>query len=143
MTLEESSIFVNLKKLRRMLFEAQFNMTKADRIIYGTPLMRNCGKAVAAFILAYTIKDRHIAYLEECMGYFYTLKIDLEFCVEEHILKYPKKHRAIAANGEIIPVKGDADIVSSRLIELFRLVGEIDRDICRWRASLAKGQDCV
>lgn len=41
MTLTESSIYISLKRLRRLLFSAQFNMTKANRIVYGTPVMEN------------------------------------------------------------------------------------------------------
>lgn len=141
MTLEESSIFVNLKKLRRVLYTAQFNMTKADRVIYGTPVMENCGKAIAAFILAYTVREKRMAYLEECMGYFYALKTDLEFCADENIIKFPKKRHTIGSNGEIIPVESREDTINTGKIELFHLIGEIDGDICRWRASLAKGQD--
>jgi hypothetical protein len=68
MTLEESSIFVNLKQLRIKLYSAQFKMMKANRIIYGTPLMQEVGSALAQFVLAFTVKEKRVNYLEEAMG---------------------------------------------------------------------------
>ena len=143
MTLEESSIFVNLKRLRRMLYQAQFNMTKTDRIIYGTLLIKHCGRAMAAFVLAFMVKDKRIQYLEECIGYFTVLRIDLEFCTTENIIKYPKRHENIDKDGKPIPWENKEDAVNSHKIELFHLVGKIDSDMCRWQASLAKARPCA
>ena len=43
MQITESSIFVGLKRLRNLMYQCQFLMQKADRIIYGTPLMAASG----------------------------------------------------------------------------------------------------
>lgn len=138
MTLEESTIFVNLKKLRCQLHAAQFCMTKGDRVVYGVPLREYCGKAIAAFVLAFTVKSKRIAYLEECIGYFTVLRIDLEFCAEQNILKYPKRANKLDKDGHPIPWTNDEDKVSTAKVELFRLVGAIDGDMCKWRQSLAR-----
>lgn len=141
MTIEESSIFINLKRLRRLLYIVQFSMTKADRIIYGTPLMKNCGMAIADFTLAFTVKEKRVDYLEECMGYFYVLKTDLEFCADENILKLPKRKRKMDSNGNLAKLETDDDQVNTMKIEVFGIVAKIDSDMCRWRASLSTGQD--
>lgn len=134
---------MNLKKLRRMLYQAQFNMMKADRMIYGTPLMEYCGKAIAAFILAFTVKEKRVEYLEECIGYFSILRTDLEFCAMENIVKYPKRKEKLDKDGKPIPWENKEDAVNSQKIELFHLVGKIDSDMCKWRASLAKARPCA
>ena len=58
MQITESSIFVGLKRLRNLMYQCQFLMQKADRIIYGTPLMEASGKASAAFVLAFTVSAK-------------------------------------------------------------------------------------
>lgn len=143
MTLEESSIFVNLKMLRRRLYGAQFNMGKAERVIYGTPLMEACGRAIAAFVLAYTVKDRRVAYLEECIGWFAILRTDLEFCVEQNMIRWKKRPEKLDKDGHAIPWQNAEDKVNSQKIELFVLVAKIDSDMCKWQASLAKARPCA
>lgn len=60
MQITESSIFVGLKRLRNLMYQCQFLMQKADRIIYGTPLMAASGKAIAAFVLAFTVSSKRL-----------------------------------------------------------------------------------
>lgn len=123
-----------------MLYGCQFRMQKAERVIYGTPLMQECGKSLAAFILAFDVPEKRIVYLEECMGYFSVLRADLEFCVEENIIKFKRKNPPKDKDGNEIPFSDPRDAVNSQKVELFRLVAKIDGDMCRWRASLAKGK---
>lgn len=40
MQLTESSIYINLKRLRNLLYEAQFRMTAANRVVFGNTLMK-------------------------------------------------------------------------------------------------------
>lgn len=140
MTLQESSIFINLKLLRRRLYSAQFAMMKADRIIYGTPLMTSAGKALAAFVLAFTIEGKRVEYLEERIGHFAVLRTDLEFCVDENIFKFRKRPPKSDSTGNPIQWETPEQEVSTQKVELFRLVAQIDSDMCKWRRSLAKGQ---
>ena len=132
MTLQGSSIFVNMKRLRTHLYRAQFAMTKANRIIYGTPLMEYSGKALAAFVLAFKARidtTEKLRYRDECIGAFSVLRIDLENCMENNIIQFPKRE------GET-----PEDRVSAEKIELFRLVATIDNDMCKWSESLTKGK---
>ena len=54
-------------------------MMKANRVIYGTPLMESCGKPISSFVLAFTVPEKRVTYLEECIGHFAVLRTDLEF----------------------------------------------------------------
>lgn len=129
MQIAESSIFVGLKRLRNLMYQCQFLMQKADRIIYGTPLMAASGKAIAAFVLAFTVSSKRLEYLEEAMGHFYVLKTDIELCVMQNIIHFKKR------DGD-----GGEKYESSKKIELLKLVAQIDNDMCKWRASLAKSK---
>ncbi len=140
MTLEESSIYVNLKRLREKLYGAQFHMNKTDRIIYGTPLMEAAGKSLACFVLAFTVKGKRIEYLEECIGHFAVLRTDLEFCVKENIIKWKRRAEKLDRDGHPLPWGDQRDEVPTQKVEMFTLVAKIDGDMCRWRASLAKGK---
>ena len=99
-------------------------MQKAERIIYGTPVMTANMNMMRCFVLAFTVKDKRVDYLNECIGWFEALKADLDFMVKENIIKFPK------------PKEG----VNSMKIDVFELVAKIDEDICKWRASLIKGK---
>jgi len=132
MQLTESSIFIGMKRLRNLLYRAQFLMQKADRIIYGTPLMQASGKAIACFTLAFEVRHKRMEYLEEAMGWFTVLRTDLDFCIDQNIIKYRSAK----------DVKDGVEIKTpdSQKIELYKLVAQIDSDISKWRTSLAKGK---
>lgn len=115
MQITESSIFIGLKRLRNLMYQCQFLMHKANRIIYGTPLMESSGKAIASFVLAFTVSSKRLEYLEEAMGYFYVLKTDIEFCVMQNVIHFKKKE------GE-----GGVKYESSKKIELLKLVAQSD-----------------
>lgn len=117
------------------MYQCQFLMQKTDRVIYGTPLMQSSGKALSAFILAFTVKQKRMEYLEDAMGHFFVLKADVEFCIKQNIIHYKKKG---------IPMDEYADnpssYESSKKIELLKMIAQIDSDMCKWRGSLAKGK---
>lgn len=99
-------------------------MQKAERIIYGTPVMTANMNMMRCFVLAFMVKDQRIPYLNECTGWFEVLKADMDFIVKENIIKFPA------------PKEG----VNSMKIDVFELIAMIDEDICKWRASLIKGK---
>ena len=125
------------------MYRAQFHMMKANRVIYGTPLMVSCGKSIASFVLAFTVPGKRIEYLEECIGYFAILRTDLEFCMTERIFQFKKRVNGVDNNGKPIEYETKEDKISSEAIEIFNLVGRIDSDMCKWRASLTKARPCV
>lgn len=140
MQLTKSSIFVSLKQLRNKLYQAQFLMDKAARIVYGTPLMQSCGNALRYFVLAFTIKDKKAEYLELSMGWFAVLRMDIEFCLDQNIIHYKKRNQGMTK--EEIEKSGatDEDFISTQKIELCKIIARIDDDMCKWRVSLNKGK---
>ena len=58
MQLTESSIYINLKRLRNLLYEAQFRMTTANRVVFGNTLMKYSAETISNFILAFTVGDK-------------------------------------------------------------------------------------
>ena len=132
MTLQESSIYVGLSKLRDMLYQAQFLMTKADRMIYGDNLIKYNSECLKLFTMAFLTKEKRIERLEECIGWFAVLRKDIEFCVRQNIIKYKKR---MMDDG--LP---ESEYVNTKKIELFKVVAKIDDDMCKWRGSLTKGK---
>ena len=46
-------------------------MSKGDRIVYGTPLMQECGLTIANFVVAFTVGADKMRKLEEAIGQQY------------------------------------------------------------------------
>ena len=64
MQLTESSIYINLKRLRNLLYESQFRMMTANRVVFGNTLMKYSAETISNFILAFTVGDKKLEYLE-------------------------------------------------------------------------------
>lgn len=137
MTLKESSIYVRLRRLRKLLYQAQFLMNKADRIVYGTPLMQASAETMKNYVLAFTIKEEKLEYINRAIGWYSVLRTDLDFCVEENLIHYAKRKPKV---GEAMTAE---DYVSSKKVELFEIVARIDDEMLKYRASLAKGKTIV
>ena len=110
-------------------------MTTANRVVFGNTLMKYSAETISNFILAFTVCDKKLEYLELSLGYFAVLRDDLLFCVEQNIIQYRRRKKNDGDED-----KADEDFVNGRKVELFRLVAQIDNDIFKWRASLAKGK---
>ena len=138
MRLNESSIYISLKRLREELYDIQFLMSKTDRIVYGTPLIGLCRDTMAKFIVAFTVgsPEKKVEYLLEAIGYFGVLRCDLEACVRKNIIHFPERK---PKENEQKDAAGAAP-VSPMKIDLFEIVAKIDTEMCRWQASLAKGK---
>lgn len=136
-TPDGSSIYVGMKNLRNMLYEAQFCMMKSARVIYGTPLMKASGKALAYFTLAYSVRDMEskTRYLDEAMGWYAVLRTDLDFCISQNIIHYKRR---TPKKGE--DVNDENNYANTKKVMMFELVADIDERMCRWRASLTKGK---
>ena len=141
MKLNESSIYISYKELRKQLYDVQFLMTKADRMIYGTPLIEECRDAMQKFIMAYSAgsNEKKVELLLESIGYFGVLRCDLECIIMKNIIHFPKKKLDKEEKENAAP----ADMVSGKKIALFEVVARIDSEMCRWQASLSKGKTIV
>lgn len=118
-------------RLREIVYGAKFHMTKADRIIFGQPLLEASGEALGNYILAFMATEDKMVYMNKCIAWFTRLRVDLDFCVRENVIKFKRRKSAL---------DGETEEVSPRKVELFDVISKIDGDICRWRASLAKGR---
>lgn len=103
--------------------------------------MENIGKAISSYVLAFTVMEKKLEYIEEAIGWFAVVRTDLEFCMDENIIHFQKRNVVPQKdeNGNEIPID-PRDEVSSRKVEIFELIGKIDGDMCRWRSNLAKGK---
>lgn len=140
MRLEESSIYINLVRLREKIYGSMFHMMKGDRLVFGRPLLEASGEALGNFILAFMVKEDKVKYMDKCIGWFTRLRIDLDFCVRENIIKFKKRTHMKDKDGNVVPCETPEDKVNSQKIELFVLIGKIDNDMCKWRQSIAKGK---
>ncbi len=138
MSLEESSIYISLKQVRQHVFNAQFNMEKGARIIYGTPLLKNIGKSLMYFTLAFEVQEDKMKYLLLAIGYFAIVRTDLDFCVTNNIFHFPKRVKK-DKDGKPVELSPEEQ-VSSEEIALFAAVAKADCDMCRWQDKLARGK---
>lgn len=68
-----------MKRLRNLLYEAQFRMTTANRVVFGNTLMKYSAETISNFILAFTVGDKKLEYLN---GYRQALSIVRELSSE-------------------------------------------------------------
>lgn len=139
MQLTESSIYINLKKLRSEIYDAQFLMDKSVRIVYGQQILRGIGEALANFIIAFKVENERYEHLKRCIGEFAVVRTDIEFVTDKNLIHYAKC-REQNAKGEWVKPADPRDAISSKQIQMLTLVAEIDRDMCKWLASIANGQ---
>lgn len=103
MQVDKAGIFIDCKKLKKVLRISQFLMTKADRQLYGNPIMAEIKAVIAAFVMAYDFPDDRDHYVRLMVAEFTNLRIDIEEMFEENILKStdPEKigGRAISVPG--------------------------------------------
>lgn len=129
MKTDKAGIYVDLYNLRKLLKRAQYVMTKADRIIYGTPALKECADTLADFVMAYDFAEERIRYIHKMCADFEVLKTDLRIIAEDNILKCPDPQNA-----------GMRPEAFKLLI--FDLVARIDEGMTKWRNSL-KGKSAA
>lgn len=84
---DKAGIFIDLKLLKRKLRLAQFCMTKADRLIYGTPALSECKAVISHFVMAYDFADEKDYYIRQFTAEFTNLRLDIEEMFEENVIK--------------------------------------------------------
>ena len=123
MKVDKTGIYVDLYELRKLLKRAQYTMTKADRIIYGTPVLKENGDVLADFVMAYDFPDEREKYIRKMCASFEVMKFDLRIIAEDNVLKCPDPE-----NAQMKP--------ETFKILFFELVARIDEGITKWRNSL-------
>ncbi len=127
--IEGEGIFVDLKNLRRVVKKAQFLMEKADRIVYGTPLLEMITLALESFEMAYDFPDDRQHYARELKARCMVIRLDVEDIFEVNALK-----------GKDAITGRSADSVK---LEIAELTGRIDKGVCRYVNSVFKGKTTV
>ena len=120
---DKAGIYVDLNEMRKLLKRAQYVMTKADRIIYGTPVLEKNGEVLADFVLAYDFPDERDKNIRKMCADFEVLKLDLRIIAEDNVLKCPDPQ-----NAQMRP--------DTFKILIFDLLGRVDEGITKWRNSL-------
>lgn len=129
-----TDIYLDLCKMRRVLRKAQFSMTKADRIIYGTPALELCGQVMTHYAMSYDFKEERDYYFPLAWAEFGVLRADLREIAEENIICSPRS--------TICPSRVDNPRVNpdSLKIELFSLLAKIDEGFTKLHNSYKNGK---
>ena len=137
MTLYESSIFVGLKRLIKLIYTAKFLSNKSDRINYVEPNIRYLEMSLCKFIIAFNCQENRRGYMDECIGAFGVFRVLFEQNRERGVIHFIRKRDK---DGKII--EGN-DGISSEEIEIIELIGRIDNDMIKYRLSLSKGKTII
>ena len=137
MTLYESSIFVGLKRLIKLIYTAKFLSNKSDRINYVEPSIRYLEMSLCKFIMAFNCQENRRDYMDECIGTFGVFRVLFEQNRERGVIHFIRKRDK---DGKII--EGN-DGISSEEIEIIELIGRIDNDMIKYRLSLSKGKTII
>ena len=78
MTLYESSIFVGLKRLIKLIYTAKFLSNKSDRINYVEPNIRYLEMSLCKFIMAFNCQENRRDCMDECIGAFGVFRVLFE-----------------------------------------------------------------
>lgn len=137
MTLYESSIFVGLKRLIKIIYTSKFLSNKSDRINYVEPNIRYLEMSLCKFIMAFNCQENRRDYMDECIGSFGVFRVLFEQNRERGVIHFIRKRDK---DGKII--EGN-DGISSEEIEIIELIGRIDNDMIKYRLSLSKGKTII
>ncbi len=134
MTINESSIYIGLKRLRIELFEAHKTMDKWRQRSLGMWLMEGVARTLRHFVLAFENPEDKYENLSLAIAEFAVVRADLEYAVRSNAFHFEK--RKLKAGEEDTA----ENRVSARKVALFELVATIDDDMLKWKASILKGR---
>ena len=97
---DKAGIYVDAHKLRRVLYQALFDMDKRDRVVFGERAMTELGEFIAAFAMAYDFPEERDYYIRKMCAVFSVLLIDLRIMAELNVYRGAKN-----SSGDVI-VKG-------------------------------------
>lgn len=132
MKADKKSIYVDGYELRKLLKRAQFCMTKADRIIYGTPVLEANIRAINDFVIAYEFDDEEerAKNIRRFCASFNALKIECRIIAEDNVLKVRDPEHP-ENNPETLK-----KLISER-------IALIDDALEKWRSSVGKGKTTI
>ena len=127
MKTDQSDIYIDLCNLHKILYRAQFTMTKGDRIIMGNRLLdlnQNCVSITSRAINAPT-KSERLEHIDQLNGEFDALRLNLQACADLHLFK--------DSRSTVDRLNQPSQNVSRTVLSIFEVVGKIDEQIGRWR----------
>lgn len=120
---EDSNVFILSKQLREDLYNLMFNMSKANRVLFGSHILDNAEALLRNVCLAFNKTENKSYYLEEAISYFCVLRADIEFFHKNNMIHFEGK-------------KNERTQMYSEQAEIYRKLGEIDLNLTRWLQSL-------
>lgn len=120
------SIYIDLREVRKYLKAAVFLMTKADRVIYGTPMLQAHAQCLRTFVTAQEFRDEQYEYLKLFAGYFAEFCMELDLITEEKVIHFAKPK--------------DAEKLPALQREIFTYIDRIDVALEKWKSSTRKGK---
>lgn len=160
MTIYESSIFIGMKRLRRLLYRMQFVMSKTDRIVYGTPMLMSLRAARGYYSRAFEAKnlEKRAELMSDCIGEFSNVRDDIDFIFEENMARWRKNERTktmtmtmteppaelagtVAAPPLTVQERDEnIEYQMKRKIEIYGVVAQIEKDIQKYKISISRGK---
>ena len=129
MKTEDTDIYIDLKYLHRLLYRAQYTMSKGDRIIMGNRLLdlnQNTVSLLSRAVNAKNIPDRFL-YIERMLGEFDALRLNLQTAVDLKMFKEsnPTVDKENASHQRLKPL----------ILDIFERVAKVDIGINKWRTA--------
>ena len=135
MKLEQSSIYIELIRLRKILCVCQYDMQKYRRVCDGSRLLMEINQVIKDFVIAYSVPNMREQLLANLIGDYGVLRVDIDYCLEENILHFRKRKPKKDKDGHPLP-QDVADKVSSFKVDMVTILGKIDADMNRWNRSV-------
>lgn len=84
--IDKASIYVNAQNLFKVLYYAQFDAPKRDRIALFNRMLDHCEAVISSFSLSY-LTERKIENIEVMMAHFEALKVEIRFAMDSTIIR--------------------------------------------------------
>ena len=129
MKVEKTGIYVDLKELHKLLYRAQFTMTKGDRIIMGNRLLDLNQELVSLLSRATneTDKIKKAEYIDDMLGAFDALRLNLQTAADMTMFKDTRQ--------TVDRDSGLGQRITPLVLEIFKRIANIDEGINKWRSA--------
>lgn len=126
-----TGIYKDCIRLRRTLRKASFHATKADRIVYITPLLELTGELIKEFGLSYGLPYDKSKHAENFIGIFYIVKADVIEVFDENVIKMKTQTISKSDNDH-------TENLNALKVDIEQCVSKIQEGIDRWINSMLR-----